>query len=165
MPTERPTVYIETSVVSYYTARPSGDLVVAAHQHITHKWWEERLPGFDGYVSELVRIEAQRGDPMAAQRRLEAMARFDELPVTEEAERLAAVYLQELPIPVNARQDALHLALAAVNAMDYLVTWNCRHIAHGTVMKVLPGVTERAGYGAPVVCTPQELVYDSREMD
>ena len=123
-------VYIETSVISYLTARPSRDLIVAAHQEITREWWESRRLDFEVFVSGFVLEEATQGDADAARRRMDVVAALDELLVNDEVERLAEVLLIEGALPKQARYDALHIAVAAVNGVDYLLTWNCKHIAN-----------------------------------
>ncbi len=156
----KPTLYLETSVPSYYTARQSPDLVIAGHQLVTRDWWENHVDKYKVYISELVQEEAERGDAKAAQRRLEAIAPFEMISVTQKALDLAAVYIQKLPIPVSAEADAVHLALASVNDIDYLLTWNCRHIARGSIIRTIPAVNAEYGYGSPTICTPEELVYE-----
>lgn len=156
----KPTLYLETSVPSYYTARQSSDLVISGHQLITRDWWENHVDKYTVYVSELVQEEAERGDADAAQRRLDAISSFEMISVTQEALDLAAVYLEKLPIPASAEADAVHLALAAVNGIDYLLTWNCRQIARGSIIRSIPAVSAEHGYQSPTICTPEELVYE-----
>lgn len=156
----RPRFYLGMTVPSYFSARPSTDIVLAARQHLTKEWWERRISSYEVYVSELVLQEARRGDREAAEKRSSIISEFLVLRVTQAAIDLAGVYLRKLPLPVSAGADALHLALAAVNGMDYLLTWNCRHIARGSIIRALPAVNARAGYGTPTICTPEELLYE-----
>jgi predicted nucleic acid-binding protein len=121
-------VYMETSVIGYLTGRPSRDLVTAAHQQITHDWWECRNR-FDLFVSQAVLAEAARGDRDAAARRLEVLKEVTVIPVTDEATDLAERLISEQAVADKAAIDAVHVAVAVVNGMDYLVTWNCAHIA------------------------------------
>jgi len=160
---KKPTLYLETMVPSYYVAKPSTDIVLQGHQHITHEWWHTRRDRYEIFVSELVVQEARRGDPDAAKRRCDAIAGFSMLRVTPEAVELAGVYLKTISLPSSAEADALHLALAVVNGMDYLVTWNCRHIARGSVMRALPIVNAERGLGTPTICTPEELLYEDTD--
>lgn len=119
----KPTVYLETSVISYRTARPSRDLVVAGHQQITHEWWEHVLPQCDAFVSPVVLEEISHGDPDAAQRRLQSIASFPMVEVVPEVHTLAAAYFAAIPLADKAQADAYHLALAAWHGLDYLVSW------------------------------------------
>ena len=153
------TVYIETSVVSYLTARPSRDLVVAAHQQITRDWWDHVL--FDKYepcISLAVVDEAGRGDSVAAQLRLSALAGIKQLALTDEVKALAVVYCGVLDLPVSAELDAVHLAVSVIHGVDYLASWNCRHIANGHVIKSVQLENLKRGLVTPVICTPEELV-------
>lgn len=155
-----PTVYLETSVVSYLTARPSADLVGAAHQLVTARWWELRRPRFDLWTSALVLEEAGRGDAAAASRRLAMLDGIPLLEVTEEASGLASSILRGNLLPPRAFPDALHIALGAVHGMDYLVTWNCTHIANAELLPRVARLVESAGFPMPFVCTPEELMGD-----
>jgi hypothetical protein len=133
----KPTVYIKTSVIGYLTSRPSRDLIVAGHQQITAEWWERDLPKFDAMISLIVLDEISRGDRDAADKRMKVVAGMRLLPVDAAVQSLASKYFVELGLPENGRVDAVHLAVSAFHAVDYLVTWNCRHIANGRVMRKL----------------------------
>ncbi len=122
-------VYIETSVISYLTARPSRDLVTAAHQQLTIDWWEDRSTDFDLYISQLVVREASAGDEDAAKRRLNVVEQIPLLELNEEVLTLAHSLVEDGPLPQKASEDALHIAVATVHGMDFLLTWNCKHIA------------------------------------
>jgi predicted nucleic acid-binding protein len=153
-----PKTYLETSVISYLTARPSRDQIAAAHQQLTRDWWERRRTRFDIYVSELVMQEAGRGDPAAALARLESIAGYPVLVIEPSAQALADSILRAAVLPSKAAADALHIALAAVNGMNFLVTWNCTHIANGFVLQSVNTLCRAAGFEPPIVCTPQELM-------
>ena len=153
----KPTLYMETTIPSYYSALPSRDIVVLAHQEITREWWSVCVSQYEVFVSELVIQEALRGDPEAAKRRTEAITLFPVLEILPEAERLAGIYLRKIPILKEALRDALHLAIASAHGMDYLVTWNCTHIARGEVRKVLEQINDLEGIVTPTICTPEEL--------
>ena len=155
----KPRVYVETSVISYLPGRPSRDLVTAAHQEITRDWWEQRAR-FDLFVSQAVLAEAARGDPEAATRRLEALREAAVLPVTAEAADLAERLVQEHAMAAEAAIDAVHVAVAVVNGMDYLVTWNCAHIANAALRVKIEQTCRQAGLQAPVICTPEELMQE-----
>jgi hypothetical protein len=150
-------VYLETSVVSYLAARPSRDVVVAAHQELTRDWWGQR-DGFDLFVSDPVLEEASRGDREAAQRRREFLNGIPVLTVHPDALGLARSFLSEAALPSKAGIDDLHVALAAVHGMDFLLTWNCTHIANARIRPQLEVLCWRAGRRPPVICTPFELL-------
>jgi len=154
----KPRVYIETTVVSYFTAWPSRDVVIAGHQQITRDWRMERLPHFEGAVSELVLEEAGQGDPQAAQARLAALVDFPILMPGAESAMIADALVAEALVPREYINDALHVAIAASNGMDYLVTWNCKHLANALTRSRMAGLIEASGYDCPVICTPEELM-------
>jgi hypothetical protein len=154
----KPTVYLEPTVISYYTASRTRDLIMAAHQEITWEWWESVLPGLDPYVSQIVFDEISRGDADAAQRRLAAVREFKVLEMTSEIASLANMYFNALNIPEKARSDSFHLALAVHHGMDYLVSWNCTHISSGRVRNTVSAINEKVGYATPIICTPEELM-------
>src|SRR5437762_2844213 len=129
----KPTVYVETTVVSYLTARPSRDLVIAARQQITREWWATCRDRFEVYSSEHTTGEAAQGDPEFAAARLKELAALPQLKTSDEATSLAQRLLDAGAIPAQAEEDALHVAVAVVSGMDYLVTWNMRHIANATM--------------------------------
>jgi hypothetical protein len=156
----KPKVYLETTISSYLAAWPSRDLVTAAHQQITHEWWQDRRDEFDLFVSQLVLQEASAGDPDAAARRL---AFLDDLPLleqNEEAVALAEVLVAAIPLPERAAADALHIAIATVHSVDYLVTWNCTHIANARLRGSVEAICRSHGYQPPIICTPVELRED-----
>jgi len=153
-------VYIETSVVSYLTSRPSRDLVIAAHQELTRQWWLERGAGFDLFISELVLEEARRGDPVASATREDAVKNLAILSTSSKAVDLAEGILAEGSFPREAAADALHIAIAAVHGMDYLLTWNCKHLANATHRNRVENFVEGAGFACPIICTPEELMED-----
>ena len=154
----KPRVYLETTIVSYQTSRPSRDLVVAAHQQVTQEWWNRRIADFSLYVSELVLEEAAKGDPGAARRRLNLLKSAGVLAIDEEALALAQVIVKSGCMPEAAGADALHVAIAAVNGMDYLLTWNCTHINNAEILTKLERACSNSGYRCPVVCTPEQLL-------
>ncbi len=151
-------VYLETSFIGYLTSRPSRDLIVAAHQQITHQWWEERRSGFELYTSKLVLDEAGAGDEEAAQKRLDVLQNIPLLDFTEEVLTLSEQLLTEGPFPRVATADALHVAVSTVHGMDYLLTWNCRHIANAEMARQATAVCNATGYDVPRICTPEELM-------
>ena len=154
----KPTVYLETTIASYLTAWRSRDFVMAANQETTREWWSNRKDEFEFFVSQTVIKESSAGEPDAAQRRLEFLKPFPRLDISDEVELLAAKLIAEVPLPLKAQVDALHIAVAAVNNMNYLLTWNCTHIANATLRSQIETVCRSEGYEPPVVCTPQEML-------
>ncbi len=152
----KPKTYIETSVVSYLTARPSRDLVRAAHQQVTRDWWAERET-FDLFTSQFVLDEAAAGDVDAATSRLAALQEVALLEVTEDAIILAENLVAGGGLPAKARVDALHVATATVHGMDYLLTWNCKHIANALLRGRIEYLCRAMGFEPPIICTPLEL--------
>lgn len=153
-------MYIETSVVSYMTNRRSRDMVIAAHQELTLQWWERRATAFDLVISELVQEEASRGDLAAARECLAAIAELPILTTSDEAALLADQLVSSGPIPRSYGADALHIAVAALNGIDYLLTWNCKHLANAAHRNQIEALVEETGYACPVICTPEELMED-----
>ena len=153
-------VYIETSVVSYLASRPSRDPVVAGHQVATHDWWNVRRSRYGLYVSELVIAEASRGDQQAAIARLALIDGIELLQITDEVAAFAQSLIDLHAIPAMAGADAVHVAVAAVNGMHYLLTWNCKHIANAERRDAISAICLRSGYKPPVICTPDELAGD-----
>ena len=151
-----PTVYVETTIPSYLTAWPSRDLVRAAHQQITREWWDRRA-AFALRTSRLVVEECRAGDPAAANLRLEALAGIPLLELTSDAALLANVLIRGVPLPERAAADALHVAVAAVHRVQYLLTWNCAHLANVTLRPQIEAVCRLAGFAPPLICTPEEL--------
>ena len=152
-------VYVETTIPSYLTAWPSRDLVRAAHQQITQEWWARR-GSYELYSSRLVVVECQAGDPQAAADRMAAMAGIPLLEQSPEVASLAEALLRDVPLPPKAASDALHIATAAVHGMEYLLTWNCTHIANATLRDPIESVCRENGYEPPTICTPDELLAD-----
>lgn len=153
----RPKVYLETTIPSYLTAWPSRDLVKAAHQQITREWWQNRTR-FDLYISQLVLREASGGDAEAARLRLEALRGIPVLALSPAASALAQQLVQQGLLPENTVADALHIAIAVVNGMDYLLTWNCAHIANAALRHRIEAICRASSYEPPILCTPEELM-------
>jgi len=151
-------VYLETSIISYLAGRRSKDIIVAAHQELTHEWWELRKNKFTPFVSQLVIQEIQAGDRAAAQERLLLIESLPSLSLNEEARELALVFLQKKVLPRKAVEDALHIAVATCNGMDYLVTWNCKHIANAEIRSEINRLCKESGFEVPIICTPEELM-------
>jgi len=153
----KPRVYIETTIPSYLTARPSNDLLQAAHQELTRKWWNTQRGEFEAVIAQIVIKECSAGDPTAAADRLAAISSLPLLPTTEEAGQLANALIAGVPFPPRAASDALHIANAAVHAVPYLLTWNCTHLHNAVLRKRVEAICRAGGYNAPIICTPEEL--------
>jgi len=153
-------VYLETSFVSYLTAAPreSRDPIAAAHQQITIEWWSRRRADFELVVSQIVIDEIQLGEPLLAKNRLEVVASLPRLLVTDQATSLARDILSKELLPQKAFPDALHIAIATVHQIDYLLTWNCKHIANLEVLPRIAAFCEDLGLILPIICTPEELL-------
>ena len=154
----KPKVYIETSVISYLTSRRSRDLLIAAHQEITLQWWEKHETEFACCISALVEDEIAQGDGVAAAQRIATVRDIPVLRVTEEAIVLSRQLVASGLVPKSATADALHIAIAAVNNTNILLTWNCKHLANAILRRRIRVFVESAGYVCPEICTPDELL-------
>jgi hypothetical protein len=153
-------LYLETTIVSYLVARPSRDVALAVDQKITREWWNKRLHDFDIYVSEVVLAEASAGDVGIAKKRLDVLARFPVLRATPQSQILVRELIDcgILPRKAKADADAAHVALAAVHNIHFLLTWNCRHLANGEILRQVEQFFKTKGCNHPTVCTPRELM-------
>lgn len=150
-------IYVETSIISYLTARPSKTIIGAAHQQITLAWWELRS-NYELLVSQPVWQECSAGDPVAAQKRLAALEGISVLAVTQEMIRLAESLIEQAIIPAKAIEDALHISISTLHHVDFLLTWNCRHIANPVIQEKIAVYLEQLGLFLPIICTPEELL-------
>lgn len=150
-------VYVETTIPSYLTARPSRDIIQAAKQQLTREWWDMERNNYSLCISQIVLDEVSAGDEEAAQRRLTAIANLPLLDLTPSANTLAKAIVESGLLPEKASSDAVHIAVSTVHNVDFLLTWNCKHIANATILADLRKIITGAGYGMPVICTPEEL--------
>ena len=153
-------VYVETSVVSYLTAKPSHDLIKNARQLVTQDWWQVASDDLDLFISPLVEREASKGDAEAASKRISALDGISRIPVTEEMLSLAEKLLEATAVPRTSFDDAVHIAVAAVSGMDFLVSWNCKHIANPATKPLIRKTLERLGFDYPEICTPLDMKGD-----
>ena len=158
MAMDKKTVYLETSIVSYLTARPTSDLLASAWQMITVEWWKTQRNRFDLYTSDVALEEAGKGNLEAAARRLEALSGITILPITGSVVALSKVLLQGKALPAKALDDALHIAVSAVHGVDYLLTWNYRHLDNAETKPIVRSICSIHGHTSPEICTPQELM-------
>ena len=154
----KPRAYLETTIISYLTSRPSRDIITAAHQQSTQEWWDNRRDKFDIFVSQIVIQEAGEGNNEAAARRLEIIEEITQVEIQPEAVSLAQSLVADGLVPEKAATDALHIAIATVQGMDYLVTWNLKHIANATIRNAIANACRQRGYEPPIICTPEELM-------
>jgi hypothetical protein len=152
------TLYLETSIISYLTSRPSRDIRVAAWQEITAQWWEQEQSKYELFTSELVIAEAGGGNVEAARKRMDRLKDIPVLMIDDAAKRFAAQLIQKGGVPSEAQADALHIALASLHGLDYLLTWNCRHIDNAATKPLIRSICAIVGYSCPEICTPLELL-------
>src|SRR6516164_2073741 len=151
-------VYLETTIPSYLTAWPSRDLIIAGHQQLTQEWWRTRRNEFELYISQFVLDEASAGDAQAAQERLAILNPLPLLDISDAVPELASAILQSGIIPAKAARDAAHIAVSAVHGIDFLLTWNCAHIANAQIVKKVQAICAQHGFPCPLICTPEELM-------
>ncbi len=156
----KPSVYVETSVIGYLTARQQSDAIVVGHQLATKKWWRTARDHFELVVSQIVVDECADGDQTAAAERLQTISDLNRVSVTSEVQRVIDALLGEGAVPKTEPEDAAHIALAAAHGVEYLVTWNFRHIANPSMRRKIEEVIGKAGYRPPVICSPEELLED-----
>lgn len=155
---EKRTVYIETSIVSYLTARPSSNLLAAAWQKATLDWWDTQKNRFLLFTSNVVIEEAGKGDPKAAELRVGALADIPMLEITDNALVFAKLLISRRILPQKAVDDSLHIALSVFHGIDYLLTWNFRHIDNAETKPIIRKLCSDMGYAYPEICTPVELM-------
>ena len=153
----KPIVYVESSVISYLTSRPNRDVVIAGRQATTLDWWENHRQRFELRISILVEEEISRGDPKAAQLRLECVADIPSLVISDEATKIADLLLTKGAVPIGSEEDALHIGIAAAQGSDYLLTWNFKHINNAETKAAITRLVESCGYACPQLCSPEEL--------
>lgn len=154
------TVYLETTVISYLVALPSRDLIVAAHQQISREWWEQRRHAFRCVVSQVVLDEIAGGNESEVEKRLEMVKPLDVLGASADAEALTQAIIDAGAMPQKAVRDAAHIALATAHGIQYLLTWNCRHLANAQIAGRIQKVCNGLGFNMPMICTPEELLED-----
>ncbi len=151
------TVYIETTIPSFLTARLSNNLISVGKQEVTRKWWETRKDKYSLYISELVLSESMKGDITASEKRLKAIEELPLLAIDNESIQLTEKIMETGIIPSRAAADAAHIAIASRHGVDYLLTWNCSHIANAEILRRICFIVSEAGYYLPIICTPDEL--------
>ncbi|MEA2104974.1 MAG: type II toxin-antitoxin system VapC family toxin [Candidatus Cloacimonadota bacterium] len=150
-------VYIESSVISYLTSRPSRDVIIAGRQAVSHDWWENHRHRFDLRISILVEEEISQGDFEAAKLRTNKISEIENLSISDEATEIAELLLSQGAVPKGSEEDALHIGIAAAQGADYLLTWNFKHINNAETKKAIIELVESCGYICPQLCSPDEL--------
>jgi predicted nucleic acid-binding protein len=153
-------IFIETTIPSYYVSRPSRDLLQLARQELTREWWDGQRRQFDLFTSQLVLDEAAEGEPAKASARLQLLSGIPLLDINEQVEALAKKLVETGILPSIAGRDAFHLAAAGVHGMDFLLTWNCKHIANPFIADQLQSCFSAMGVHLPVICTPEQFITD-----
>ena len=151
-------VYLETSVIGYLASRPGADIIFASNQLMTLEWWNDHRSKFELFISQAVVDECSAGDAAAAAERLVFLDGIPVLTINVATQNLARELMQHVGLPAKAAVDAVHIATAALNKIDYLLTWNCKHIANPAFRRKIEDVLHHAGHGSPVICTPQEIL-------
>ena len=160
---EKPSLYIETSIAGYLAAEQSRDIITAARQEVTREWWNTRRSRFRLFTSEFTVRESEEGNPEAAEQRARVLDGIEELDLDDDVRSLARKLVEEGPLPEKAALDALHIAVSATNEMDYLLTWNMKHIANAAMRNQIEQICRSSGYEAPIMCTPEELMEDEND--
>ena len=157
-------VYIETSVIGYLTARSTKNLIIAGNIETTRDWWQNRRNSFVLYISQVDLDEVAKGDAEIAFKRLELLYELPLVDLNQNVKNLAAQFLIRSNLPAKASDDAVHIAAATVHGLNYLLTWNCKHIANAQIQKKLAEISLDMGYELPVICTPYELLGDNNDV-
>ncbi len=151
-------IYMESTIPSYYSARPGRDIISLARQEITRIWWENHREKYDVYISQLVFEECSHGDKDYSEKRMNLLKEFPVLSLNDDVVSLAEKILSRKVIPDKAADDATHIAVACVYETDFLLTWNFKHIANAHIIKQLRETVGSEGYAFPVIATPEELI-------
>ena len=160
------TLYVETSIVSYLRQRTSSQVVMAARQLLTHQWWNDERGKYQLVTSQFVIDEESAGDPVLAAERLAMLEGVLLLPLDPDIADIADENMLRAILPVKARTDALHIAAVAHHRIQYLLTWNCRHIANGRILPRIHAVLIDMGIPIPIICTPEEMMnHDPETID
>ena len=153
----KPIVYLESSVISYLTFRPNRDVIIAGRQAITLDWWENQRQRFELRISILVEEEISRGDSKDAQLRLETVDDIPSLTISDDATKVANLLLAKGVVPKGSEEDALYIGIAAAQGVDFLLTWNFKHINNAETKESVIKIVESCGYKCPQLCPPEEL--------
>jgi predicted nucleic acid-binding protein len=157
-------VYIETTIPSFYhEVRTEPEMV--ARRKWTREWWDEHRSGFELAASDAVLDELERGDYPVKDDALELVEDVDLLPITLEVGEIVQVYIEHRVMPNDPVGDALHLALASYYKCDFLLTWNCRHLANANKFDHIRRINTLLGLFVPSLVTPLELLGEHDDED
>lgn len=151
-------VYLETTIPSYVVSKLSRDIIVLSHQQTTKDWWENNKIDYELYISQIVIDEISEGDKDLAKNRNELIKNIPLLEYNNEVEKLAEMYFKYFKFQKKALRDAFHIAFAVYYEIDFLLTWNCRHLANANVRTNLVKLNYDLNYKTPDICTPEELI-------
>ena len=151
------TVYIETTIPSYIVSRSSRDIIVLSHQEITKEWWDSNRKDYNLYISQIVIEEISERDNSLVQKRNELIKEIPMLEYNDDVEKLAQIYFEHFKFPLKSLRDAFHMAFAVYYELDFLLTWNCKHLANANIRLELARFNFTLGYKTPDICTPEEL--------
>ena len=154
----RPTAYIETTVIGHLVGRMLAEPIVAGRQTVTRQWWPTAIVKYRFFVSKIVADECAAGDPDAADERLAVLDSLEFLATSPSVDELAGKLISKFAVPKTEPRDAIHISLAAVNGVEYLVSWNFKHIVNPTTRSAIERVCRDAGFVPPMICTPDELM-------
>jgi predicted nucleic acid-binding protein len=154
----KPKVYVETTVLSYLAAKPSRDPVVVARQSISQHWWSSQRAKYRLVISEAVEAECLRGNSQMIEARRQLLKQLSLFPLNEAILELAGLLIAPGAIPERAGPDAVHIAAAAIEGCDFLLTWNFRHIANVHIRREVERILAKHGYTKTTICTPEELI-------
>ncbi len=154
----KPKVYLETSVVSYLTAYQSRDVIVLARQQITEDWWKNHRQNYELFTSDVVEQEAGFGNALMSKKRLDILKTLESLATSENAVELAEILVKRKAVPENSAADALHIAIATTEIMNFLLTWNFKHIANAQMQSKIEKVCKDEGWQMVTICTPESLL-------
>ncbi len=150
-------VYVETSVVGAYFEERT-DVVSVAQHFWTRKWWDELRHQYDVVVSQAVTDELRHPNNPYSIETLELIENVPEVSIEDEVKKIVKIYIQEQLMPKNPLGDALHLALASYHKCDYLLTWNCKHIANPNKFRQIRLCNYSMGLYVPSLVTPNQLI-------
>ena len=150
-------VYIETSIFSFYHDQRTAPAVIAMRDW-TRQWWDSHRQGYEVITSTAVLAELETGNLPHRDDALSMALRLPAIPIEDEIREIVEVYIKHQVMPGDPLGDALHLALASFHKFDYLLTWNCQHLANANKFNHIRRVNTLLGLHLPALVTPLELM-------